>query len=471
MFSPNAGKQRLLRSYDSGDISRLNSGWIAVNNSAENDNQPYRDRMRARARDLEKNSEVLNSIISTFERNVISTGIELQPKIMLDDDNENVKLNRQILEKWWQWAENCDIAHMYNFEEIQRIVLRRKIVDGGIIILKTYSKKNGFRLQLKEVDSLDTALFGENVYSGIETDKFGKVINYHFTGNEKANPNNVIFIANRNRPMQVREITPIASVMSVIAHLNSYMEAVTVKERLLACFGVAITRQNDVRTNGRALTIDKQSGYPEEKISPGMKLHLQPGESVTAINPTPGSGSNIDDFIKVLLRLIGASLGISYESISRDMSNSTYSSARQALLDDQRTFKVWQDELIYKFCREVYRSWLDFMVLSGEIDIPDYYSNSYKYQNHVWIPPGWSWIDPLKDIKASQYAVSSGMDTLANICAENGKDWRETMQQIKVEQDYAKKLGIELGGIYNYATNSTAITNTDNTSNDNKAKQ
>lgn len=72
--SPAAGARRAAwrqyledqRSYDAGNYDRLNAGWVAYNQSAEQTDRYNRDTIRARARDLERNSDMANSIIGAW---------------------------------------------------------------------------------------------------------------------------------------------------------------------------------------------------------------------------------------------------------------------------------------------------------------------------------------------------------------------------------------------------------------------
>ena len=457
IVSPQRAKQRMLRAYDAAMTDRLHEGWRAVNDAAENEQSGVRDRLRARARDLERNSDIIGAALSAFERNVVSTGIVVQPSVMgADGVTEKEKLNRAIESAWWEWQNRCDVTGSYSFEDIQRMALRRRIVDGGLLIVKCYDRENGFRLQIREVDELDGAYTapGNSVFGGVEVDRTGRILRYHFSGydygslcvgrvEETIPAERVLYLRNRSRPSQVREITPLASAMSIIAHLNSYIEAVTVKERMLACFGIAITKQEGGSMFGR--------GGPEPenkrqmKIAPGMVMELQPGEKVEAINPQNGAGANMTEFVKIQTRMLAASMGLSYESLSRDMTGVSYSSARQALLDDQRTFKVLQDWLICELCTPVYEAWLEYAVLEGKVPIKpaDFYANRQKYTAHTWTPVGWEWVDPQKDITASVRALDANMTTLQAVCAEGGKDWRDVIRQRKVENDFIASMGMQ----------------------------
>lgn len=453
IFSPEKSKEDLLRSYDAAVNDRLHGGWKAINDAAENEQFGLRDTLRARARDLERNSDMVNAALSAFERNVVSTGIVVQPYIMSNDGKtEEESLNRAIEAAWWEWQNKCDVTGSYSFEDIQRMALRRRLIDGGLLLVKCYDKGNGFRLQIREVDELDSAYAtsGRGVYGGVEVEKTGKIVKYHFSGYDYASgivartsedipADRVLYLRHRSRPSQVREITPLASAMSIVAHLNSYIEAVTVKERMLACFGVAITK---VEGGG----MGRSAEMPEKKrnfsIKPAMIMELQPGEKVESINPQNGTGANMAEFVRIQQRLFAASLGISYETLSRDMSGVNYSSARQALLDDQRTFKVLQDWLICELCVPVYETWLEAAVLEGKVPIraADFYANRKKYTAHTWTPVGWEWVDPLKDINASVKALGANMTTLQAVCAESGKDWRDVIRQRKIENDFVASL-------------------------------
>lgn len=86
------------------------------------------------------------------------------------------------------------------------------------------------------------------------------------------------------------------------------------------------------------------------------------------------------------------------------------------------------------------------MYLTGKIDLPLLAENKKKYTAHVWVPPGSTWIDPLKEAKANETALSSNQDTLARICAERGEDWRDVVIQRAAEINLINELIGEKSG-------------------------
>ena len=102
------GVWRFLRGlppYDGGSLDRRNSGWSPIDGTGEAVNQLSRDLVRARARDLERNSDTVCAIIEALERNVVGSGIKLQAKVM-DGDEENDALNNQIEALWQEWRKS-----------------------------------------------------------------------------------------------------------------------------------------------------------------------------------------------------------------------------------------------------------------------------------------------------------------------------------------------------------------------------
>ena len=80
-----------MRNYDAGNYDRGNANWRVLNQSAEFTDRYSRDNVRARARDLERNSDMMNSVIGAYKRNVIGGGYALQAKTGSDKTNEIIQ--------------------------------------------------------------------------------------------------------------------------------------------------------------------------------------------------------------------------------------------------------------------------------------------------------------------------------------------------------------------------------------------
>lgn len=465
-ISPEAGYEREawrlglehMRNYDAGDSGRLNANWRAVNNSAELTDRMSRDTIRARARDLERNSDIANSILGAYKRNVVGSGYNLQAK------TEEEELNRQIEALWKQWSkkQNCDVTATQSFNQIMRMVEERKKVDGGILIHKVYTSGGilPFKLQCLEVDELDISRNQpkgkENkVVGGVELDKYNRpqgywIRQYMLDGMSISEAlyieaKDIIFIFTKSRPSQVREMSDLSATVPRIRDANEFMTAVSVKERIAACLSVFVTKHMPgTGVPGRLGKSDEKYNYDGKTLTPGMIKYLNPGDTVTTVNPS-GQATDATNFIKLQQRMAGAGQGISYEATSRDMSESNYSSARQGMIEDGLTYAE-DREMIMEAADEIYETFLISAVLAGVLEIRGFWKNKEKYMNHVWIQEPKKWIDPAKEANANKIALQTMQKTFKQIAAENGKDWQEMIDDMAEVQEYAEKKNVKIGG-------------------------
>lgn len=451
--------RELYRSYyAAADRGRKKGDWIAQNATGEVTNRPERDIVRARARHLEANDDMLKAVILDLERNVVGTGITLQARVRDPKGNDREELNNAIERAWRRWSrpENCTVTGNMSLWEVCQMAVRRRYVDGGILVLKTYAG-GAFRLQLLEVDDLDTSILkhgGNRVVGGVEIDEYNRPVAYHLRRQEvsglwsgkvvRVDAGRVIYLPHLTRCSQVREMSPAASSLPRIDDINLLVEAALKKEQVQACYGLAIKTDSSAAGGiGRGMPAaspgDSGPEYPVEYIAPGMIKHLRPGESIEPIAPS-GVSSTADAMIRTVQRQAGAGAGLSYEAVSRDMSQVNYSSARQGMLQDRKTYGELQQYLIDHFLEPVYREWLSWAVLTGQVVIPDYAEEPERYREAVWIPPGWEWIDPLKEANANARALETGQTTLQKICAARGEDWRELLEQRAREITWLKEI-------------------------------
>ena len=451
-----------VRNYDAGDYRRGNANWRTINEPAELTDRPYRDNVRARARDMERNSDVMNSVIGAFERNVVGAGYTIQART--SDEN----LNKQLEQYWKLWCkkQNCDVTGTQSFNQILRMVVERKKIDGGILIHKVYTEGGliPFKLQCLEVDELDISVMNprkkENkVVGGIEVNSFNRPVGYWIKQYEvngftmelpKYIPaKDIIYIFRKNRPSQVREMSDVSQTLSRIRDANEFMNAVSVKERIEACLSVFIKRNTPTggtvgRSNVNADSTRKYD-YQGKTLTPGMIMNLDPGDEIQTINPS-GQGADATSYIKLQQRLIGAGQGISYEASSRDMSETNYSSARQANIEDDLTYTS-DKELLMELMDEIYETFVISLVLSGRVNIKDFWDRKEEYMSHEWIQAPKKWIDPLKESNANKIAMQTGQKTFMQICAENGRDWKDTIDDMRKVMEYGEESGIDIGGV------------------------
>ena len=447
--------------YDAGNSARLNANWWATNQSAEYTDRYSRDTVRARARDLERNSDMMNSVIGPFVRNVIGKGLILQA------ETDNTTLNGEIEALWKIWCKkrNCDVTGTQSLNQMLRMAVRRKKVDGGVLFVKRYTSGGvlPFKLQMFEVDELDATQVtpknkGNRVVGGIEYNTYNAPVGYwirqySLDGLTTVEPvyiraTDVIFYFSKRRPSQLREMSDMSQTITRIRDVNEFMVAVSVKQRIEACLSVFIKRSIPTAGVGRsnAGATGPRQTYDGKTLSPGMIKEMNVGDEVQVVNPQ-GQATDAASYTKLQQRMIGAGQGLSYEATSRDMSETTYSSARQAIIEDSMTYAE-EDELLADVMDEIYETFLISAVLAGAISIPNFWSRKDEYFLHSFVKPPKPWIEPSKETVATKTALQSGQKTFKQIAAENGADWRKQIDDICEVLEYARnKHGVDLGGV------------------------
>lgn len=449
-----------MRNYDAGDYSRGNANWRAINESAEMTDRYSRDNVRARARDLERNSDIFNAVTGAYNRNVVGAGYALQAETDNDD------LNLQIEAAWGKWCKkrNCDVTGTQSFNQIMRMCVKRKKVDGGILIVKRFTREGfiPFQIQTFEVDELDGSQVtpkhkGDKIVGGVELNSYNRPVGYWIRqydpdGISIRDPvflkaDDVIFMFTKDRPSQVREVSDMAPTITRIRDANEFMVAVSVKERIAACLSVFIKKQLPTIGIGRSggSQAAAQVDYQGKTISPGMIKELNAGDEIQVVNPA-GQATDATSYIELQQRLVAAGQGISYEATSRDMSKSNYSSTRQGIIEDDMTYAA-EKELLIEVLDEIYETFVISLWLSGNINIPDFWSNKESYLKHAWVAAPKKWIDPQKEANANKIAMQTGVKTFKQIAAEQGNDWRKQIEDMAEVLQYAKECGIDLGGV------------------------
>ena len=451
-----------IRNYDAGNYGRLNAGWRVTNTSAEMTDRTSRDTVRARARDLERNSDITESVILAYKRNVVGRGFTLQAA------TQNTKLNKEFEDLWKKWcqARNCDVTGTQCLNDIMRMAIRRKKVDGGMLLLKRYTSDGmiPFKLQALEVDELDNMQTGpknngNRVVGGIEYNRYNRPVGYwirqyQIDGFTIADPvfipaKDVIFIFEKKRPSQIREMSDLAHTVPRVRDTNEFMTAVSVKQRIEACLSVFIKKTLPpvgVGRSGSNAATAGQKDYDGKTLTPGMIKELNAGDEVQVVNPT-GQATDAASFTKLQQRMIGAGQGLSYEATSRDMSETNYASARQGSIEDELTYAD-EEERLLEALDEIYDTFVISCVLAGKVQIKDFWEKKDKYLKHEWVKQPKKWIDPLKESSATKTALNTGQKTFKQIAAEEGRDWRRQIDDMAEVLEYGRKKGIDLEGVF-----------------------
>ncbi len=456
------------RAYAAGRMTGPNAKWRPGNKSADTEIRMDAKRVLARARDLERNNAQIHGAVKKIVQNVVHTGI--WPQVTVDWDRS--KLFAKMAEALWhRWAPRADASGYGSIYHLQALAERHFLVDGEILVHAVTDPRDRtgmpLRIELLECDRLDESYDGQVLPSGnslrrgIELSPSGVPVAYYILDSHPGDyaapiisqatrrvpATHVKHLFLRTRAGQTRGISGLASVLPDMWDLDEYTDYEMTGAKLAAAFSVFVT-QLTPGTGG--LSFDpgkpgegKGDGSARRKyVEPGIIAYLQPGEQIqTASHNRPGA--TYEPFVRSGLRTASTGLGLSYETFSNDFSQSTYSSARQALLEERRGYRILQDFLCEQLNAWIYSRFLAHAYLAGALPMPDYPAKALDYETAVtWVCPGWEWIDPLKDAKASETKIALGISTRTREAAAQGQDFEENVEQLKRETKLLREAGL-----------------------------
>lgn len=173
-----------------------------------------------------------------------------------------------------------------------------------------------------------------------------------------------------------------------------------------------------------------------------------PGSKLT-IKPIGEPGSVGSDYEASLMRSIAASLDLSYEEFTRDLSQSNYSSIKAAFGQTQTHMKPRKKRVADGFANIVYRCVLEEWIETGQLEtvprsMPRWRDglNAEAYSQASWIGSGQGQLDELKETQAASLRVRYGLSTSEIELGRLGLDWREVFKQQARESALRQKLGL-----------------------------
>lgn len=435
-IAPNKVRQVGTRMYHNARQSRLTVGWSASDTSADTELVASLRVLRARSRALVRDAPYAKRAKVVVVNNVIGTGIGMQAQVRFPRGELMEKVNAGIEAAWSEWceAENCHTGGRLSFPDMERHLIGQ-VFEGGEIFVRKHPFRFGrsrvpLALEIVEPERLaeeytQPHVTGETVFKlGVEQDRFGRPVAFWMRelhpaemrqGITRASdhlyrvPANQIFhIAPVDRWPQTRGEPWLHAAARRLNDMDGYSEAEIVAARGAASY--MAVRKPALQEDGLA---DSATETPEFDLEPGAVPILNPGEEIEFHSPNRPNPA-MDPFMRMMLREVAAGAGVAYESISRDYSQSNYSSSRLALLEDRDNWTAIQQWFIRSFRVALHREWLQAAVMAGAIpaiDIASYANDPKRYEAVTFKPRGWTYINPKEDADAAIAGIRAGLTT------------------------------------------------------------
>jgi lambda family phage portal protein len=397
--------------------------------------------LRARSRQMVRDSAYAKRARAIVVNNIIGSGIGMQAQVKTARDSDRLltAINDAIETAWADWCEagRCHTGGAMHFHDLERAAMGQ-VFDAGDVLVRLHLRRFGdspipLAVEMIEAERLaqDAADIGlppgHELRMGVEVDRFGRAQAYWVRRGHPGDIRNSLGEVDRyervpadqafllrviDRWPQTRGEPWMHTVLRKLDDMNEYSGSEVAAARASSYYFATITTpegdhplNSDTEANGQGVM----------DIEPLTVQELKPGEELTFHAPSRPNAA-LDPFMRHMLREVAAGCGTSYESLSRDYSQSNYSSSRLALLDDRDTWKALQQWWIRSFRRPLHKLWLQQAVLARAV-------------------PG---------LNAEAYAVEPGRFEAVLAQTAGGLDIEDVIATRKRELQMFKDAGIEV---------------------------
>jgi lambda family phage portal protein len=441
--------------FEAASATRRTYGWTPSTSDINTLLVGGIETLRPRSREMVRRNAWATNALDAFVGNAIGAGIKPQSA------HPDLHLKEKIQTLWLRWTDEADATGLTDFYGLQALACRTVMEAGECLIrMRPRLPKDGLavplQLQLLEPEHLPTTETrrlenGNYLRSGIEFNGIGQRVAYRLYREHPADAANpmasselvrvpaewVLHLFRPIRPGQLRGQPWLTQVLLKLHELDQYDDAELVRKKTAAMFAGFV-----VKNSPASPILGEKSnagGTPVASLEPGTLQVLLPGEDIKFSSPAD-VGASYETFMRVQLRSIAAGMGITYEQLTGDLTGVNYSSIRAGLLEFRRRCEQFQHQvMVYQMCRPIWREWIRAAVLSGALPAT---ADLTPHLDVKWIPPGFAWVDPLKDIKAQTMAVRAGFKSRAEVVSEQGYDADAIDREIAADNTRADSLGL-----------------------------
>lgn len=454
--------------------------------------------MRRRSRQLANDNEYVRHFLRLVRDHVVGPrGFNLQSKIYKSRRNKDGRLDldsdaNEAIEAFYAELSkrgSFTADGLFSRAAFERAVITGVARDGEVIIEQLYGRQfNRFGIAWRQIDPdlLDETLNigpggvypgvgrlteGHEIRMGVERDAYGRPVAYWFLArhpgddlqglgvvlHRRVEAERILhwFLAEELRPDTARGIPWIYAAVRRMAMLGGYEEAALVNARNGASnmgFFVppapgspsdvgAVKAQQDFEALADAQGSDAAADLIEE-AEPGTFRKLPPGWDLKKWDPAYPN-DKMEGFVRVMLRAFSSAVGLTYNTLASDLQGVSLSSMRHGANNDRATYEALQQAMLDGICVPMFERGLRHGLTFGYVGrLPA--DGFDRFNRPKFVPPPHRSPDPQKDMAAGAQGVALGVTSRTRICAENGIEWEEILDELALEEQLAREKGVTL---------------------------
>lgn len=456
------GMYESLRSdYAAAKASRFRRRRTGVASGGSGADYHYRNesdflKLIEQSRDMDRNDAAVGPVINQAVNCTLQCGCTLEPR------TGDRKLDEDLYYRWDGWGDDpdaCDIQGEHTFDELTGLAYREMLVAGDDIGLMT----DLGAIQLIEGHRIRTPSGTKrNVVHGVLLDDHRRRLQYWVAKDdiEPSQPvrrvseiqaydtrdaegnRQIAHLYNPKRFTQTRGVTALAPIFDCLGMFEDINFAKLVQAQVVSCIAFFRTRTEQGPPGDMQLGEQTEeqradgSTHVVEGMTPGLELTGAPGEQLEGFSPNVPN-AEFFQHVKLILTLVSVNLGLPLFTVLLDASDTNFSGWRGAYDQAKMGWRRNQKALISRWYKPIYR-WKIRQWMAEDAALRNAAQRSdIDIFGHKWTPPGWPYIDPLKDASSDLLRVRNSLTSPRRLHAERGADWEEIAEEIVADNAYA----------------------------------
>jgi capsid protein len=445
--TPHAGAGTAQFAYDAIEPKNKRKAPPVKNGSVDALLKPSdRAKLTANARDIARNYAVAAWMIRKHLDYVSTFDFQMRS----DDDG----LNQAIETLWEEWSRPnaCDVASRHTLDGLLRLGEARRTVDGDVGFLKLASGE----LQAIEGDRVRdpqgqgqflpaAPTGGKKWIHGVLCDASGRALSYavhkrtginSYEFERQVTASRMAWFAYYDHFDQVRGISPITTALNPLRDTYEALDYAIIKAKISQLFGIKFTRAASDSPGEITGGTDDDGNEDKGKYSVdfganGIMLDMDPGDDAAFMeSQTPST--QFQEFVKTSINISLKALDIPYSFWDESYTN--FFGSRAAWLHYRNSCKAkWRDAIELRRKIAIWR--MSLWILDGTIPLKK--SQTIRDLAFEFIPAGFPWWDPAKEINGAVQEIKAGFTTPQKVCRERGTDYYDNIRERKKAEEFA----------------------------------
>lgn len=422
------------------------SGYITKYNNADE----IHLEVARKARGIYNSVGIISGAIITLKSEILG-----ERGLLIDVNTENQEVNDLVEKRFTRWSKN--VGYGKSLYRLQHELLHHYFIDGEVFI---YLKRDGDNLVLTLLDTFRLVQHTDekkNIFFGIKYDSLGNPEYYYFTNRYedsmyvydlentvKIPAEDIIHFKNGHTRRGLSFLTPcidlaydsnrllFAEIRRGItsSQIIGFMKTPAILDTNCGAYNNSLNYTDDGKLIRGGATEDK-----EEYTIEANTLAVLPGGAEPHF-ASPTEPADLPNFMNSFFYYLGGCLGLTYPTLTGDLSKVNYSSIRAGSLRERRYYGVIQEFLDTEILSVIFEAWMKHPANYGKSRLSRVTEDILD--NYTFKKPTWLHVDPVKEANSIKVQLEQGITTLSEVLKNRGKDFEEHKQELERDIELAE---------------------------------